>query len=79
METSVCVSDRVDYLVPLPQKHTSHKHMKNCVLLLTEHSDVLENNQKSNILALFVPPPGGKRLPRSDTHSGDVDCSSVKV
>lgn len=79
METSVCVSDRVDYLVPLPQKHTWHKHMKNCVLLFTEHSDVLENNQKSNILALFVPPPGGKRLPRSDTHSGDVDCSSVKV
>lgn len=79
METSVCVSDRVDYLVPLPQKHTWHKHMKNCVFLFTEHSDVLENNQKSNILALFVPPPGGKRLPRSDTHSGDVDCSSVKV
>lgn len=77
METSV--SDRVDNLGPLPQKHTWHKHMKNCVFLFTEHSDVLENNQKSNILALFVPPPGGKRLPRSDTHSGDVDCSSVKV
>lgn len=81
-----CVCVRQGGLSGSPKTHVTQTHEElwrgkrpDCVFRFTEHSDVLEDNQKSNILALFFPPRRGKRLPRSDTQSGDVNCSSVKV